>query len=62
MADRDQLLEDSGLHFTEAGLAELDKLSWPELSGLVTDLVEQSKEIDRLCLRDDPWTRPTTAA
>ncbi len=50
---REQLIEDSGLRFSEAGLGWLDKLSWLELSGLVADLAEQSREFDRLCLRDE---------
>ncbi len=53
VADRDQLVEDSGLRFTEAGIGWLDKLSWPALQGLVADLVTQRDELDRLVARGE---------
>ncbi len=53
VARRDQLVEDSGIRFTAAGLRELDKLSWPALSGLIADLTEQNQELDRLVGRDE---------
>lgn len=49
---REQLLEDSGLRFTEAGLEMLDFLDWQRFKWLIDDLVEQEREIDRLICRD----------
>lgn len=49
---REQLIEDSGIRFTERGLDALGQLSWPVLKGLLADLVEQDRELDRLVWRD----------
>ncbi len=52
MDRREQLLEDSGVRFTEAGLAALDPLEWQEFAGLISDLEEQERELERLIWRD----------